>query len=76
MQLATDSANDRSRVEKIYRSFHVCGTVFVRSEKTKKKKKKEECSKLSLALTLPRRPVWTTSSRAIVTVREKRLKEV
>jgi len=75
MQLAIGSANDRSRVEKIYRSFHVCGTVFVRSEKTKKKKK-EECSKLSLVLTLPRRPVWTTSSRAIVTVREKRLKEV
>jgi len=68
MQLAIGSANDRSRVEKIYRSFHVCGTVFVRSKKTKKKKKK----------VIPR--AHPSSSASLDNFqssdREKRLKEV
>lgn len=38
----------------------------------KDEKKKEECSKLFLAFCLPRRPVWTTSSRAIVTAENGR----
>jgi len=38
MQLAIGSANDRSQVEGIYRSFYVCSTMFVCAEKTKKER--------------------------------------